>query len=60
MNLCHRLLEEVQLLEGSGGDSGEPMGSRKKLRMSREVENNCIVNLKCIGSHRVSLDCIDD
>ncbi len=57
MNLCHRLLEEVQLPEGSGG---EPMGSRKKLRMSREVENNCIVNLKCIGSHRVSLDCIDN
>jgi hypothetical protein len=30
LNLCHRLAE-VQLLEGSGG---EPMGSRKKLRMS--------------------------
>ncbi len=58
MNLCHRLLEEVQLPEGCGGES---MGSRKKLlRMSREVENNCIVNLKCIGSHRVSLDCIDN
>ncbi len=57
MNLCHRLLEEVQLPEGSGG---EPMESRKKLRMSREVENNCIVNLKCNGSHRVSLDCIDN
>jgi hypothetical protein len=29
VNLCHRL-SEVQLLEGSGGES---LGSRKKLRM---------------------------
>jgi hypothetical protein len=33
---------------------------------SKEILNhiwkskNCTVNLKCIGSHRVSLDCIDN
>jgi hypothetical protein len=59
------ILPKTVFFHVMGGETGAGSTNRWLIR-SKEILNhiwkskNCIVNLKCIGSHRVSLDCIDN